>query len=343
VAVSPSAQGDKPAIESDPSAGAIFNTHRRTQIAVFLAAALCFLLFWKGGQWLHIPAEPGFQASLLQQPNWPLAIGATYVMVAAAVVIGTLIGGRFWFFAGLFSATIGLMALSARGGPMRFVLFDAAAHGAAQRVFLRLFVEQCLLFFPIALIWTYLWRHYQAAIPVVEPAEGGEEPAPSTALAVLAQLAIMGAALLLLAPTDAKKQVLVAVFLAGFVGTSLGDYLFPHRKAAAWYWVGPLVVGAVGYLLAHSNATPWTNGNPAGSFAALARPLPLDYASAGCAGTLLGYWLGSERPDLSVSLLGALTTGTIVIRRKRFVSAPPSPPANEEASSVQQKTPDPIS
>ena len=320
------AQDDRPITAPDVPTGALFNDHRRTQFVVLIASALCFLLFWKGGQWLHIPTQRGFEASLLQQPNWGLAIIATYVMLVCSIVIGLLVAGRSWFFAGLFSGAIGLMALSARGGPMRFVLFDAAAHGAAQRVFLRLLVEQCLLFLPIALIWTYLWRQYQLATPTLDGAEDIDQSGASTVVAVLAQSAIMGAVVLLLAATDAKKQVLVAVFLGGFVGTALGDYLFPDRKAAAWYWVGPFAVGALGYLLAHFNATPWTNGNPAGMFAALARPLPLDYASSGCAGTLLGYWIGGERPDLSLSLLGVLTTGRVVVRRKRIVTSPQARP-----------------
>src|SRR6185312_14504210 len=151
--------------------------------------------------------------------------------------------------AGLFAAAIGLMAVSIRGGPSRYVLFDAAAHGMARTVFLRLLFEQCLLFLAIVAIWSLFWSRYEAALP---HAPSDEKPRPdgmSTLLAVLGQTVIMGLIVLLLAPTDAKKQDLVAVFIAGFVGSSLAEYLFPNQKAGRWYWVGPFLVGALGYVM----------------------------------------------------------------------------------------------
>jgi hypothetical protein len=57
-------------------------------------------------------------------------------------------------------------------------------------------------------------------------------------------------------------------------------------------------VGLIGYFLAHSAGADFTTGSPQGNFAALARVLPLDYASSGVAGALLGYWVGAERPPL---------------------------------------------
>ena len=294
--------------DPDSQSGTIFTPHRRTQALVLAASILCFLLFWWGGALLGVPAERGFQGSLLAQPNWPLALLATYLMLGVAVVIGSAIAGRAWFFGGLFAATIGLMALSIRGGPVRYVLFDAAAHGAAQRVFGRLLLEQCLLFVPIALLWMFFWRRYQAAIASIQPA-GNEKKSSgdagghaSTAMALLAQVAIMGVIILLLTPTDAKKQALVSVFVAALVGTALAEYFTPDDQAPAWFWVGPFIVGAVGYLTAWFNATPWTTGTPNGALANLAQLLPLDYASAGCAGALLGYWMSGARANAVFSL-----------------------------------------
>jgi hypothetical protein len=122
------------------------------------------------------------------------------------------------------------------------------------------------------------------------------------AVAIVAQIALTGAIMLLLAATDSKKQVLVSAFLGGLIGAALADYAAPHRQALRWYWVGPLVVAAIGYLLAYANSTPNTNGLPMGAFAALARPLPLDYASMGAAGALLGYWVAADRPRVRFSM-----------------------------------------
>ena len=313
-------QPKDPSDSANSSSDAILTPYRRTQALVVLACILCFALFWQVGKWLHIPTQRGFEASLLQQPNWVLDLIATYLVFACCICIGTFIAGRSWFFGGLFSAAVGLMALSGRGGGMHYVLFPAAAHGALGKVFLRLAVEQILLFLPIALIWMYFWRSYDAGRPALEPGDDSTPPTYMIAVAVLVQTVIMGIAVMLMAATDAKKQVVIAVFLGGFAGTSLADSMLPHRKAHAWYWIGPFAVGAVGFLFAHLINSGFTTGSPEGMFAPLARPLPIDYASAGCAGALLGSWIGGDRPDLALSLFGAMATGVLVVRRKRRVA-----------------------
>jgi hypothetical protein len=286
----------------EPAGGTIFTPYRRTQFFVLLACVICFLLFWWAGRALRIPVDVGFEDSLLQQPHWPLVMLSEYVLFVVCLLLGTLIAGWTWPFAGVFSATIGLIALSARGGPMRYVLFRAAANGSAQRAYLLLMAEQVLLFVPIAIAWWALHRRYDARLPVPQ-STGAEDTkdaaAPNTLMAVVTQLLAMGFVVLLFVPTDSKKQVLIGVFIAGIVGSALAEYLFPDRKAGGLYWVGPLLVGFIGYLLAHWAGADFTIGIPQGNFAPLARVLPLDYASAGAAGALLGYWVGAERPPIA--------------------------------------------
>lgn len=281
--------------------GTIFTPYRRTQFFVVIASIVCFLLFWWAGRARAIPQEKGFEASLLQQPNWLLDFVATYVLFGVCLIVGTLIAGWTWFFAGLFAANVGLIAFSARGGSIRYVLFRAASHGSAQGVYLTLALELCLLFIPVALAWVYFWRQYQRLLPLPKDAEAEHPDHSLPVFAVLAQIAITGALAMLLLATESKQQVLVSLFLSGLIGTALADYVAPHRKAPAWYWIGPLAVGLIGYVLAYMSATAWTNGGPLGALAPLARPLPLDYASAGAAGTLLGYWLAAERERVAFS------------------------------------------
>src|SRR5262245_65668565 len=45
-----------------------------------------------------------------------------------------------------------------------------------------------------------------------------------------------------------------------------------------WFWLGPLVVGVLGYVLQYFAPTDWMIGDARGFFAPLARPMPLDYA-----------------------------------------------------------------
>ena len=126
-------------------------------------------------------------------------------------------------------------------------------------------------------------------------------------MTLLVQFVVTAALTLLLTPTDAIKQVLLGVFVACYGGAALAENLVPDRKAAAWFWVSPLAVGLLGYILAFINAGDFTTGVATGIFANLAHPLPLDYASAGIAGTLLGYWSGAERPELKNSIFASLT------------------------------------
>ena len=67
-----------------------------------------------------------------------------------------------------------------------------------------------------------------------------------------------------------------------------------QKKAAnlgKWYWVGPILVGLIGYIGCYMNPHGWELGQPTGTFAPLARPLPICYASFGMAGALFGYWM----------------------------------------------------
>ena len=317
-ALPPKVMNDQPTPSCDqPPVPTIFTPHRRTQLLVIVASVLCFLLYWWGAKWIGLPSEPGYSASLLQQPTPLLALVGTYVMLACAVVLGTLIAGRAWFYAGLFTACVGLMALSARGGPMRYVLFQAAADGGSQRVFLTLLVEQVLLFLAIAPLWRFFCQRYDASFSrQCELIRGAaaKTPAPprspaETATALLIQAAGMATIVLLAAATDAKSQVLVAVFLGGLLGTVLAE-MYARKNGARgvteWFWLAPLIVGAFGYLIAYFTSTTWAIGDPGDGLARLARPLPLDYASAGCAGALLGYWIGADRESLSGSILTGL-------------------------------------
>ena len=295
--------------------GPVFSAYRRTQLFVLIACLLCFGLFWYAGRALSIPNETGFEASLLQQPHWVVDVLATYVLFIVCLILGSIIAGWSWFFAGLFAASIGLLAFSARGGAMKYVLFHAASNGSTRQVYLSLALEQVLLILPAAVAWLFVHRQYEAALARREkPATEEKEPttASATPLALLTQIVAMGFVVLLFVPTDAKKQVLIGLFIAAFVGTALAEHLFPDRKAARLFWVGPLVVGLIGYLMAYSTGADFTIGSAQGAFAALARPLPLDYASAGIAGALLGYWVGAERPEIAFSILTAAVVGDVI-------------------------------
>jgi hypothetical protein len=295
-----------PATDSDEALPSIFNAHRKAQTLVIIGSILSLLVFAKGSAWMHIPQEPGFQGSLLGQNSWVLSYIAICIMLAISALIGTIIGGRSWLFAGLFTAAVGLGGLSVRCGPLHYVLFDAITHDRSKSIFLRLAMEHCIVMIPIALIWLYFWDRFSELRE--KPASDADEQKPrqqsvaGDAAAVAVQVIVMVLLATILVPTDSKKQALIGIFVAGAISAALAESVSPTRNAPRWYWLGSLVVGLVGYLIAYGHPDLWTTGFAEGGLANLAHAMPLDLASAGIAGTLIGYWSAVDRPHVPFSL-----------------------------------------
>jgi hypothetical protein len=273
----------------------VFHWSYRITQAIFTAAVVvCFAMFWYAGQLLGIPAERGHGGSLLGQPSIG---GAVLGLIAAGVLLAgcTLFTHAFlrerWPMASLAAAMAGFSAWSMRGGPMQDVL-NYAASGS---VFIRLAFELILLGAIVGAVWFFIWRE-----PAVQtPARPSEIVG-----AVLQHTAIMAVVVFLLAQADAKKQCVASVFLGGVIGASIVRANWPVAGAGKWFWVAPVLVGVIGYLLAAFQNGNWSTElhELNGLWAPLARPLPLDYASAGMFGSLLGYWMntpeeGAEEPS----------------------------------------------
>jgi hypothetical protein len=349
------ASTSQPAGEAEPSKdpashtdGAIFNAYRRTQALVAIASVICVVLVWEVATHLGIPPVARLQGSLIEQPQPPLAFIVACVLYIVSVIIGILIAGRSWFFAGVFTGAIALATLSVRCGPMQYVLFNAAALGDTKRIFLKLLAEHSLLFVPVAATWTFFWRRYAAAVaratpqetdplkPLDKPVESTVDDSPSAIFgALVAQIVTTGLLTMFLAVTTAKKQVAVAVLIGTFSGTALGEYLFPNRKAALWYWIGPFLVGAVGYVAAFIYAGAATIGTAQGPLANLANATPLDFAGAGMIGVLMGYWFGGDRPDVVFALLGGMAAGA---RPLKLADRPVTGPKTLKPPSPGSKT-----
>jgi hypothetical protein len=107
------------------------------------------------------------------------------------------------------------------------------------------------------------------------------------------QIMLMIALMSLLAQTDAKAQVIAAVGASAMLATMAANWFAPAAPSP-WLWGGPILVALVGYVSCYFHPDGLAVGRTSGYFAALARPLPLDYASVGVAGSLLGYWTSSR-------------------------------------------------
>ncbi len=281
-----------------------------TRALVLGTAVACFVVFWIVGGWLEIPEYRRFEVSLLQQPG----AGSVVDLVVAAVLLvactvgGHFIAGRRWLYAGPFVAAFGLMAWSCRGGPSRYVYQHAAIVGDGRSVFLALALELAILSSFVGAIW-YLVTTRGLALANRSGALAGTNPSRERTVlrlkAIGAQVLMTALLVMFLTPVDAKKGVLASVFFGSFLAASLTEYFFANAELYALYWVAPAVTGTVGYLLnylANAAGAPFVTGHLLGSFAPLARPLPLDYASAGMFAALIGFWTGGEHPEITVGM-----------------------------------------
>jgi hypothetical protein len=259
----------------------------RERVLLTLGAVGSFLAFSTIGRFFAIPLLPDYDASLLAHPSPVVAVILAAVTLLACVLLCTLLTGRIHFEAGMFCAAIGMLALSTRGGPMRYVLMYASGDG----VFLRLAFEIVVLFGLVAMGWYVLLILRDNNLLRGEPLRDEDPDAlPMTGLMALgAQVIGMIFLMLLLAQTDKKAQVAWSVGLSALLSTLLAHSLFPARPSI-WFWSGPFVVAMIGYALAWFGPGPLIGGEVGGWLPQLARPLPLDYAALGTAGAIMGYW-----------------------------------------------------
>jgi len=257
----------------------------RTALAV--AAGAGCLVFGVGSKEFKLPILPGFDGSVLAQPAPVVVLFLIAVMLAVAALVGTIIARAVHFEAGLFSAAIGMMVISLRCGTIQSVLFEA---DGSQMVYLRLIFELAILGGFLYGIWYLLCRF---------DGSGRRAPGDSNILnnltATVSQTVVTAVFIMVLCQSEAKNQCLASVGLGSLFG-SMVAYKYSPTRPSIWYWIGPLLAGAIGYALASLGQDANLEiGLPTGTFAALARPLPLDYASVGVAGAILGYWMMTNK------------------------------------------------
>ena len=288
--------------DADGEGGGWLNPRLRARVLLYLAIGASFALFWWVGRWFGIPAEPGFDGSILRQPAPVLVVIVLAVAMAVATAFGTAIGSIIRFDAGLLIASLGLGAISIRGGTVQDVLLSADGAG----VLPVLALEQVVLFAIVAGIWLGLWRLRERGLLKTDEPEEPQETGGNPVVAVAIQVIVMGLVLMIMLAQSAEKfQVLMAVGVGAFVGAGLAKNYYPAKGLDAWYWVGPAGAGLAGYVLAYATA-PAAGveiGQLYGSFAGLARALPLDYAAWGTAGALLGRGVGASMLQPVASML----------------------------------------
>lgn len=237
---------------------------------------------------VQIPTDVGYAGSVLQQHGALVAIGLIWVVMIGGAVLASVVTQRLYYDAGLFCAGISVVALSVRFGPTRYALMSSNGPG----IYLTMAGEVVLLFLGMAIAWLILSMGSRSGLlPHEQPLDPHEPDVTfdQKLIALAAQVVLTMLGMLLLCQSDAKPQVLASLGITCFFA-SIGAHHFIATHPSIWYWLGPMIVGAVGYTMQYFNPGEWMIGDFKGFFAPLARPLPLDYAGMGTAASLLGYW-----------------------------------------------------
>lgn len=291
------------------------NSYQRARILMTGATAIGFGLVWFVAARLDIPTFPRLGGSLLLS-NTILSLLIVAVVYALAVVVGTVFAGFIRFNAGLVTGCLALAALSIRGGSARIAQVNGLVSVGSPGLFLRLFIELALLTLVVGACWLVLRQLYLAKKlrdregdpdllvsmtraeakqnvldAVAARSAAGRPHAIGHELPFLATQALVTFVLILfLVRTDATFQSLISILIASFAGSAIAYQTFPNLPPRGWYWLPPLVVGLVGYVLVYFNPDGIQTANLQSTFAAFGRSLPLDYAAAGPAGAILGHW-----------------------------------------------------
>jgi hypothetical protein len=262
------------------------STYHRNRLLLLAGFACSFLVFWFGGKWFAIPRDYGADGSLLRQPSAPFVVLIVAALVWIGVIVNTLIAGSVRAEAGIFCTSLGMIALSLRGVRMFYTLA-----GSSAGVFFLLALELVLLFAMLGASWLLVRKMVDVGLARRDPDfEPDDDSTLDQKLIAAATHAIaMFTVLLILCRTDQKAQTIASVGVSGLLASLLAGTIAPTRPSF-WYWISPMLVGLLGYLWSSMSPQDLPIGQPRGYFQALARPLPLDYASTGTAGAMLGYW-----------------------------------------------------
>jgi hypothetical protein len=281
----------------------------REKYLLLIGSLICFSSFWLTGKIFRIPSDPHFSAAILEQSTVISTLLITALLFAICVVIGSLIAGVVGFDAGVCCACVGLCAFSARGGAIRYTLFDDPTSGLWLRLTLELALLAGILAMGTALQQVLCQRGLVHGDDHRHVVTELHESVNQRLLALVTNVIVMSVFMVLIAASDRKVQVVGAVAISSFLGTLAAYYLVP-TKPSANFWVAPILVGIIGYMLQYfGSPAGWQIGEVRGTFAALARPLPLDYVGAGGASSIIAYWMSRRwQHEREISTVAGPTT-----------------------------------
>ena len=267
-------------------------TELRPRLLLAAALAVSGVAFWWLGALLNFPEFRGYDVSVLRQPLAAAKLLAIAVAVVGLTVLCTFICGRVRYDAGWGCVAAGLYALRLRGGPIYPTINDQPA-----TVFLQLMIELVLLTMILGGVWAGIHilrergssaRSLRRVLELPDPRtriadrKATAESLDQKLLALVLCAGSMALFMTLLCRSPERAQVLFSLAISSYLAVWITHAFIPTRPGV-WFWSGPVLCGLAGYFFAWMGTTPaqLAVGETGGYFAALARPLPLDYVSVG--------------------------------------------------------------
>jgi hypothetical protein len=268
-------------------------TFSRAQKLMLLGSiALAVIATVLVGRMLGAPQVRGFSPSLMQNSPAPLGLLTAAAAILAGVAATTLIVGRVRPEAGIFCAALGLLAFRFRTGETGLAMQLGGGRPALVGMAMELGVVGITFVGAFVIL-----RLLVGAGTLPDDADHDGAPMPhekldQKLLCTLTTAVVMAVVMMLLCQSDEPFQAMWSVLIASWFATFCA-FRFAPVAPGVWYWAAPLVLGVVGYAWTAMNGATFAHiGVPGGFLQSLARPAPLDYASFGVAGALIGYWTG---------------------------------------------------
>lgn len=235
---------------------------------------------------------PGFGGSLLIDSNPIIAL--TSVVVWSSIIFGVALfaGRRVRPDVGIFAVAIALLAIRFTGGVTRDVYLAQPTAGTLRMLALELALIGTLLTLFSAATQLLIRRGVVPSDAALDHIHTKSEPLGQRFLATFAHFMVFCVITLYVVRSDERMQVLGMLVIASILASICAVRFIPATPSI-FFWLGPIAAGIVGYLVTSVAGTQnLAIGEPAGYCAGLARALPLDFASAGVAGSIYGYWTG---------------------------------------------------
>lgn len=274
---------------ADSTSLAFTRNQRLTLLAIGVVAyAASAVLF----TYVPLFRTPGFGGSLLVDGNPIISLTTVVVWTTIVFAAATYFGRSVRPDVGLFGAAIALFAARRAGGVTRDTYL---AHPTSGTLTL-LAVELVLLGVFLGLLHSATRYLVQRGSLPDDHALDGIRPKPEETgqkiLALVTHALVLAVVALLTIRSDERMQVTAILVIAGILA-SICTVRFIPATPSGFFWFGPIAAGVVAYVItAMSGTANLVIGEPAGYCGALARGLPLDFASAGVAGAIYGYWIG---------------------------------------------------